>query len=266
MSFFIVVLNDKIGPAAVKYSDRLNFIMTDYRFSIIYKTKVEDYWYVFNRVCDYDTGLSSSYLKVLDSIGIKFDAKLIQSRYSIYMQTDKTEILGIYDELPNFELQDQQKLNHLKKEFCDTLNNSLDPAEGPKYFCRFDKLFDELHDRNDVISAEQTSGVIIDNMVKSTCRAWFLEIYNSLKIFFKEQTKSDFDDELTQLYSELTNRKSELNRLNNCITKGKQYLYKLKGDYFKETARIQESIAKQKAYKDLLDKKIDLRENKLKQI
>ena len=93
------------------------------RFSTIYRIKIGSSWFVFNRSVD-PSIISKRLFPVLDAIGLEISDKVIRGIFNECINCDTLEVLGRYYEYPNIGLEDQKKLNELKREFADKLENT----------------------------------------------------------------------------------------------------------------------------------------------
>lgn len=220
------------------------------RFSTIYRIKIGSSWFVFNRSID-PSIISNRLLPVLDAIGLEISDKVIRGIFGEYIDCDTLEVLGRYYEYPNIGLEDQKKLNELKREFADQLENT--------YYRVNDTLSKELEDQVNLrFSTGFTTGVAM----------WLRGIADALNDYSKKLDMSEFfKSELSSYTDEIKYRKKILdgynvrdNFMNQQIREKIKEKNQLEGDYISRRNEIQAKIEKQKDYIEILDKKIKNKE------
>lgn len=220
------------------------------RFSTIYRIKIGSSWFVFNR--SVDPGIISNRLfPILDAIGLEISDKVIRGIFSGYINCDELETLGIYYEYPNECNSDQAKLNELKREFADKLENT--------YYRVNDALSNELEDQVNLrFSTGFTTGVAM----------WLRGIADALNNYSKKIDMGEFfKSELSSYTDEIRYRKKRLdgynardNFMNQQIREKIKEKNQLESDYISRRNEIQAKIEKQKDYIEILDKKIKNKE------
>lgn len=220
------------------------------RFSTIYRIKIGSSWFVFNRSVD-PSIISNRLLPVLDAIGLEISDKVIRGIFNECINCDTLEVLGRYYEYPNIGLEDQKKLNELKREFADKLENT--------YYRVNDTLSKELEDQVNLrFSTGFTTGVIM----------WLRRIADALNNYSKKIDMSEFfKSELSSYTDEIRYREKRLdgynardNFMNQQIREKIKEKNQLESDYISRRNEIQAKIEKQKDYIEILDKKIKNKE------
>lgn len=220
------------------------------RFSTIYRIKIGSSWFVFNR--SVDPGIISNKLfPVLDAMGLEIRDKTIGEIFGEYINCDTLEVLGRYYEYPNEYNRDQTKLNELKREFADKLENT--------YYRVNDALSKELEDQVTLrFSTGFTTGIAM----------WLRKIADALNDYSKKLDMSEFfKSELSSYTDEIRYRKKRLdgynardNFMNQQIREKIKQKDQLESDYISRRNEIQTKIEKQKDYIEILDKKIKNKE------
>ena len=220
------------------------------RFSTIYRIKIGSSWFVFNRSI-YPNSISNALFPVLDAIGLELSDKVIGDIIANYINCDTLEVLGRYYEYPNIECGDQKKLNELKREFADKLENT--------YYRVNEVLSKELEDQVNLrFITGFTTGVSM----------WLRGIADALNDYSKKLDMSEFfKSELSSYTDEIIYRKKRLdgyNARNNFMDQQIREKIKqkdqLESDYISRRNEIQTKIEKQKDYIEILDKKIKNKE------
>lgn len=220
------------------------------RFSTIYRIKIGSSWFVFNRSVD-PSIISKRLFPVLDAIGLEISDKVIRGIFSECINCDTLEVLGRYYEYPNIGLEDQKKLNELKREFADKLENT--------YYRVNEALSKELEDQVNVrFTTGFTTGVAM----------WLRGIADALNDYSKKIDMSEFfKSELSSYTDEIRYRKKRLdgynvrdNFMNQQIREKIKEKNQLESDYISRRNEIQTKIEKQKDYIEILDKKIKNKE------
>lgn len=220
------------------------------RFSTIYRIKIGSSWFVFNRSVD-PSIISNRLFPVLDAIGLEISDKVIRGIFDECINCDTLEVLGRYYEYPNIGLEDQKKLNELKREFADKLENT--------YYRVNDTLSNELEAQVKLrFSTGFTTGVAM----------WLRGIADALNDYSKKLDMSEFfKSELSSYTDEIRYRKKRLdgynardNFMNQQIREKIKQKDQLESDYISRRNEIQAKIEKQKDYIEILDKKIKNKE------
>lgn len=220
------------------------------RFSTIYRIKIGSSWFVFNRSVD-PSIISNRLFPVLDAIGLEISDKVIRGIFNECINCDTLEVLGRYYEYPNIGLEDQKKLNELKREFADKLENT--------YYRVNDTLSKELEDQVNLrFSTGFTNGVVM----------WLRRIADALNNYSKKIDMSEFfKSELSSYTDEIRYREKRLdgynardNFMNQQIREKIKEKNQLESDYISRRNEIQTKIEKQKDYIEILDKKIKNKE------
>lgn len=220
------------------------------RFSTIYRIKIGSSWFVFNRSVD-PSIISNRLFPVLDAIGLEISDKVIRGIFDECINCDTLEVLGRYYEYPNIGLEDQKKLNELKREFADKLENT--------YYRVNDTLSNELEAQVKLrFSTGFTTGVAM----------WLRGIADALNDYSKKLDMSEFfKSELSSYTDEIRYRKKRLdgynardNFMNQQIREKIKQKDQLESDYISRRNEIQTKIEKQKDYIEILDKKIKNKE------
>ena len=168
-----------------------------------------------------------------------------------YINCDTLEVLGRYYEYPNIEHEDQKKLNELKREFADKLENT--------YYRVNEVLSKELEDQVNLrFTTGFTTGVAM----------WLRGIADALNDYSKKIDMSEFfKSELSSYTDEIRYRKKRLdgynvrdNFMNQQIREKIKEKNQLESDYISRRNEIQTKIEKQKDYIEILDKKIKNKE------
>lgn len=220
------------------------------RFSTIYRIKIGSSWFVFNRSVD-PSIISNRLFPVLDAIGLEISDKVIRGIFNECINCDTLEVLGRYYEYPNIGLEDQKKLNELKREFADKLENT--------YYRVNDTLSNELEAQVKLrFSTGFTTGVAM----------WLRGIADALNNYSKKLDMSEFfKSELSSYTDEIRYRKKRIdgynardNFMNQQIREKIKEKNQLESDYISRRNEIQTKIEKQKDYIEILDKKIKNKE------
>lgn len=220
------------------------------RFSTIYRIKIGSSWFVFNRSIS-PNSISNALFPVLDAIGLELSDKVIGGIIANYINCDTLEVLGRYYEYPNIECEDQKKLNELKREFADKLENT--------YYRVNEVLSKELEDQVNLrFITGFTTGVSM----------WLRGIADALNNYSKKLDMSEFfKSELSSYTDEIRYRKKRLdgynardNFMNQQIREKIKQKDQLESDYISRRNEIQTKIEKQKDYIEILDKKIKNKE------
>ena len=220
------------------------------RFSTIYRIKIGSSWFVFNRSVD-SSSISNRLFPILDAMGLEISDKLIGGIIANYINCDTLEVLGRYYEYPNIEHEDQKKLNELKREFADKLENT--------YYRVNEVLSKELEDQVNLrFTTGFTTGVAM----------WLRGIADALNDYSKKIDMSEFfKSELSSYTDEIRYRKKRLdgynvrdNFMNQQIREKIKEKNQLESDYISRRNEIQTKIEKQKDYIEILDKKIKNKE------
>lgn len=220
------------------------------RFSTIYRIKIGSSWLVFNRSIE-PSSISNALFPVLDAIGLELSDKVIGGIIANYINCDTLEVLGRYYEYPNEYNRDQAKLNELKREFADHLENT--------YYRVNDALSNELEDQVNLrFITGFTTGVAM----------WLRGIADALNDYSKKLDMSEFfKSELSSYTDEIRYRKKRLdgynardNFMNQQIREKIKQKDQLESDYISRRNEIQTKIEKQKDYIEILDKKIKNKE------
>lgn len=93
------------------------------RFSVIYRVKCNDKWFLFNRSVDLQK-ISSNLLKVLQVIGVDISSGVFSDIFTNNINYDTLQVIKYCYDLPNINSSDQAKLNQMKKEIAETLENT----------------------------------------------------------------------------------------------------------------------------------------------
>lgn len=220
------------------------------RFSTIYRIKIGSSWFVFNRSVD-PSIISNRLFPILDAIGLEISDKVIRGIFNECINCDTLEVLGRYYEYPNIGLEDQKKLNELKREFADKLENT--------YYRVNEALSKELEDQVNLrFTTGFTTGVAM----------WLRKIADALNDYSKKIDMSEFfKSELSSYTDEIRYRKKRLdgynardNFMNQQIREKIKQKDQLESDYISRRNEIQTKIEKQKDYIEILDKKIKNKE------
>lgn len=220
------------------------------RFSTIYRIKIGSSWLVFNRSISPEI-INSSLFPVLDAMGLKITDKVIDDIFHKYICCDILEVLGRYYEYPNEYNRDQAKLNELKREFANKLENT--------YYKADEVLSKEFEEKVDLrFSTGFTTGLFM----------WLRRIAKALNEYSEKIDMGEFfKSELAAYTEEVEYRKKLLdgynardNFMNQQIREKIKQKDQLESDYISRRNEIQTKIEKQKDYIEILDKKIKNKE------
>ena len=203
------------------------------RFSTIYRVRIGDVWYVFNRSIDlYD--ISNKMMDVLNAIGIGIPSDVISRTIDSEINDNSLEVLLVCYDLPNIEGKDQCELNRLKIEISRKL---------PDTYYRVDQILERNMDAS--ISSRFTTGF------RKGLNRWFGEIGNALYNYKKQYRYS-----LAEYYWPHTEELIDAyDNLDEEITKMKSKLAELQTEYRTRCNYIQGSITRQKGYLEMLERK-----------